>query len=376
MGAGIADITTSYRRLCRIYHPDISDDPEAEELMKNINMAYSVLREKLRREAAFHQRLQYSRQIRRYQTIEPRMQTADMRRSSKDAEKEATAVLQGYFIAIKAFDFSGAYQYLSSFDKRKITRENFIKWRKSVARLFPMQGFTIGSGSHEAMIPQYDGKPVRSRKFSVVVTEEDVANDTTRTSDVEKYVVYEDGGWKVFLGYKSLGELTSAFDRQFEAGRRREASKRWEEYIAGLYPEYDMLSIAGMRKAASRELYRQGRFGGTMTLAAISVKAGEIRGEGQEHLLHSAAKTICGALRETDIPAYAGDGVFVLLLVELRKKNAEEIITRLIEKIRKNAGPQLGIKAKIEYAFESWSGQNTANISAFNDVLKKFGKRM
>jgi len=65
VGAGIADVTSSYKRLCRIYHPDVNDDPESAELMKRINIAYSVLREKLRREAAFRERQSYSWPVRR-----------------------------------------------------------------------------------------------------------------------------------------------------------------------------------------------------------------------------------------------------------------------------------------------------------------------
>ena len=66
IGAGIADITSSYRRLCRIHHPDVSGDPESAELIKDINAAYAVLREKFRRESAFRERQAYPRAARRY----------------------------------------------------------------------------------------------------------------------------------------------------------------------------------------------------------------------------------------------------------------------------------------------------------------------
>ena len=375
MGAGIADVTASYRRLCRIYHPDVNGDPESEELMKSINMAYTVLRDKLRREAAFRERIQYARQTRRHSVYEPRT-AAVSRKEGKEAEKESSAVLNSYFSAIKDFDYSAAYEHLCSFDKRKATPENFAQWRKSVSRLFPMQEFTVLGGSAEATIPQYDGSFIRARRFRVAVTEEDVANGRARSGEVEKYVVHEDGAWKVFLGYRNIGELTRSFDRQFEAGRQRDMSKRWEDYYSGLYPEYNMLSLKGLRKAASRELYRQSRYGGNLTLAAVSVSASGARGQGQEHLQRTAAKTICSALRETDIPAYVGNGVFVLLLVELRKKNAEVILTRLMDKIRKGFGPQLGKNANIEFAFESWSGNETANQDAMNRILEKFGKKL
>ena len=75
VGAGMADVTTSYRQLCRTYHPDVTDDPSAEELMKQINIAYTVLREKFKRESAFRDRQAYTRPIRRYPpTTAPKQQ--------------------------------------------------------------------------------------------------------------------------------------------------------------------------------------------------------------------------------------------------------------------------------------------------------------
>jgi len=137
-----------------------------------------------------------------------------------------------------------------------------------------------------------------------------------------------------------------------------------------------MLNMDGMRKTVSRELYRHRRFGGSITFAAISIKHSGIKRAGEEELLRSAARTICAALRETDVPAYAGDGVFTILFVELRRKNADDIIKRLAESIRKNAGRQLGKDATIEYAFDTWSGNSYADFDNLNNILKIFSKKM
>jgi len=131
-----------------------------------------------------------------------------------------------------------------------------------------------------------------------------------------------------------------------------------------------------MHKAASREIYRQRRVGGAMTFAAISIKSAGRQAAGQEQLLRCAARTIRGALRESDVPAYAGDGVFALLLIELRKKNAAGTIARLVERIRKNAGPQLGTLAEIEYEYASFSSNSPMDIASLNKVLRNFRKKM
>lgn len=387
IGAGIADVTSSYKRLCRIYHPDISGDPESEELMKRINVAYTVLRDKLRKEAAFRDRQLYARAARRYgasevrtQGAETRTQNAEVRRAAAEAEKEAYSVLNGYFKALNAYDYAGAYNLLSDYDKRNIPCESFIEWRQSVARLYPMQEFWITGGLSVSTVAWGNGKTMFARKFRVAVTEEDLANDVLHSGDVEKLVIIENGAWKVFLGYSGVGELTRSFDEKFKTKCKRDVAKRWEEYFTGLHPEFNMLNMPGLRKAAQREMYRQRRFGGTLTFAVISILAGGPRRAGQEQLLRSAAKTISGALRETDVPAYAGDGIFALLLVQLRKANAEEIVSRLVERIRKSAGLQLGANAEIRFELESFGGGGSgaipADIDELNAVLKKFQKKM
>lgn len=372
-GAGLTDVTSSYKRLCRIHHPDVSNDPASEELMKRINIAYSVLRDKLRRETAFRERQSYPRPARRYPGQDVR---ADIKKAGAEAEKQAHSVLYDYFKAISESDYRTAYNYLSIYDRQHITRDSFIDWRKSVARLYPMSGFKISGGHHGISVSFGDGKSCVAWKFRVTVTEEDVTDGKAQSGEVEKVVIYENGFWRVFLGYEGLVDLTRGFDERFEARRKRELTKRWEEYYTGLYPEYDMLNTAGLRKAVSREIYRQNRFGGTLTFAVLSVKAGILKGDGHDELLRSAARTIVGALRETDIPAYTGDGVFAILFVELRKKNAAEIVERLILKIRKNAGSRLGALAEVEYDISSWTGSKSADMEALNKVLKRFHKKM
>ena len=376
MGAGIADVTSSYKRLCRKYHPDVNDDPGSEELMKRINIAYAVLREKLIREAAFRERTPYSRPVRRYAGTETRANNATTRKAGAESEREAFSVLERYFKSICACDYTGAYACLSSYDKRSISRASFIEWRKSVARLYPIRAFKITGGLQVATVSFNDGRTFSARRYRIAVTEGSTSDESTQSGTVEKLVINENGLWRVFLGYRGVSELTRTFEERYEAKRKRDVTKRWEEYYAGICPEYDMLSLMGMRKAVSHEIYRQKRFGGMLTFAAISVKAGGSQEAGQEELLRSAAGTICGTLRETDIPAYAGDGVFAILFVELRKKNVEEIVSRLIEKIRKNAGAQLGGRAVIEYAYESWPGHGGADEDSVNKVLKKFRKKV
>ena len=41
--AALKDIKGAYRKLARQHHPDVSDDPQADERFKEINLAHEVL---------------------------------------------------------------------------------------------------------------------------------------------------------------------------------------------------------------------------------------------------------------------------------------------------------------------------------------------
>jgi len=414
IGASLVDVTASYRQLCREYHPDISDDPEAEELMKQVNIAYTVLREKFKREASLRDRQSQTRQTRRYTPEKPRAphvtqepkpehKTSDQKSVqdkhsdaargyaaaetrhrenveqaavSAEAEIDSRTVLHNYFEALNKYDYEKAYSYLSAHDKNNITLESFTQWRDSVAKLYPMREFRIAGGSSIAVVTWGGSRIFQARKFRVLITEDNYASSATQSGQHDKLVVIENEQWGVFLGYKEVSELTRAFEKRFETKKKRDIEKRREEYIAGLNAEFDMLNMSGMRKAVTKELYRQRRYGCAMTFAAISIKMPDDKNAGTVELLRSASKTINGTLREIDIPAYAGDGVFAVMFVELGRKNAENIISRLVESIKKNAGGQLGRNAEIEYKYESWSENKYADIETINSVLSNFNKKI
>ena len=398
-GANLVDVTASYRQLCREYHPDISDDPEAEELMKQVNIAYTVLREKFKREAALRERQVNTRPVKRYTTEKPPesppVQTDKTRKTydytaaeekhkekveqaaiNAEAETDSRIVLHGYFEALNKYDYDKAYGYLSAHDRRNITLENFTKWRKSVAKLYPMREFKIAERSSIAVVTWGGNRIFQARKFKVLITEDDYTASSTQSGQHDKLVVVENGQWGVFLGYKEINELTRTFEKRFETKKKHEIEKRWEEYTAGLNTEFDMLNLSGMRKAVNKELYRQRRYGCAMTFAVLSIKLSNEKKEGMTELLHSASKTINGSLREIDIPAYAGDGVFAVLFVELGRKNAENIVSRLVESIKKNAGRQFGENAEIVYNHDSWSESKYADLESINSVLRRFGKKI
>src|SRR5690606_4499905 len=52
--ASADEIKKKYRRLARKYHPDVSDEPNAEEKFKEVQEAYEVLKDPEKRKAYDH----------------------------------------------------------------------------------------------------------------------------------------------------------------------------------------------------------------------------------------------------------------------------------------------------------------------------------
>ena len=82
--SSIEDIKRAYKAFTRKYHPDISKDPNATEIMKRINLAYEVLSNPARRE-------EYNRQLRtRKQGSDNNSGTNNTaKKSSSEAEESA-----------------------------------------------------------------------------------------------------------------------------------------------------------------------------------------------------------------------------------------------------------------------------------------------
>jgi curved DNA-binding protein CbpA/GGDEF domain-containing protein len=377
VGAEISDVTSSYKKLCRQYHPDINDDPESEELMKGINLAYSVLREKYRREAAFRERMPFSSYVGKFNAADIRYNNTTKSYNTRANEAaEAFTALFGYFRAIKEYEYSRAYDWLSDYDKRDISREMFTQWRKAVARMHPLLDFKVVSGSEPTKVSLDDRHVIVGRKYSVKVTEEDVAGGKTDSEHLEKVVICENGAWRVLLGYRNVDKLINIFNSRFEVKKTHKLRKQWEEYYAQQNVEYDLLNHVGMRKAVKRELYRHERYGSNLTFAAVSLKVNPTYKDSEELLLQSAARSLVTSLRETDIPAYVGNGVFAILFVELERDDAEEILNRLIAKMQKSGGARLGEKVEIEFSCGSWNRENIADFESINEIFRKFNKTL
>ncbi|MDR0863190.1 MAG: DnaJ domain-containing protein [Oscillospiraceae bacterium] len=344
-GADLQDIVTSYRRLCRKYHPDLNPAPDSEERMKQINIAYEYLCSELRREAG------------------RRVVEAD----------SARGVIQGYFAALLRGDTREAYTFLSDYDKRYVTYDSFREWRHSVSRIFLMRDFTVREEEASAFVTVRAGARLTAKRFTVHITERNLVDRALSKADAVKYAVLEEREWHVFLGYADLAKIAENFRIMFEESRRNGMGGASDEQTAAqtISSSLGVLDMDGLSRESSRELYRHKRYGGDVALAAIHVGPRRAANRDvKEEMLRSAARVITDNLRETDIPAYYGDGVFVIVYTELKSRFAPTVIRRLADKIRTEVESRLRTPAEVTQSFRMYGGGKLAD--EVESITRKF----
>ena len=331
-GAGREDITAAYRRLCKLYHPDVNASPGAEELMKQINMAYSALLKK------------------------PVIPNA-VSNGEVDLQSAASCA-QSYFSALLNSDFLKAYTYVSYHDKKYVTYQGFCDWRKSVQRLFIMREFSVKVAGGTFAYAVNDSQELTAVTLTISISEKNTVTQSVEHYSIRKLAVLEPVGWRIFLGYRDFSEIAKVFENLSARQERGEMAKHWDEYCSVKCRDLNMLNLRGLLNSASPELYRYKRYKQQMTVACFRVKPASTtrRFDPSPEYIEIAAKTLVDSLRETDIAAYLGNGIFAVLFVELKKRHAAMITQRIVSKLKIDIHKNLRMSISAECRHTTYDG--------------------
>ena len=342
-GAKRADITAAYRRLCKLYHPDVNDAPDAEEKMKQINFAYAALCDEPDGRHA----------------TGTRTETGGFSRAQGASEmQKASACIKSYFTALLDCDFARAYGLLSEYDRRFVSLQSFCEWRKAVQKLFIIRDFSIRTHSFVFSTTLSDGSIVPSVKNLVSITEKNSVLQSMETYQVSKLAIKELSGWHVFLGYRDLHEIAKVFDNLSAEQEKSEMGRLWDAYCGTHCRQLGMLNLAGLLQESTHELYRFRRYKQPLTVACFRIRpvSASVSQEAHAQMLECASKTIIDALRETDLPAYLENGIFAVLFVELRKRHAALITQRVTNKLMNDIQRELRMRVYAECYFLTYEG--------------------
>lgn len=207
-------VETAYKKLANKYHPDKNRLQNANEIMTTINLAYDTLKDK-------YMRSQYDIKWLERQNFKDEFSYKKLSAIDEIVIYAAKVVIESYFSALRERCFEEAYKLITSEDKTAISLDDFIRWQRSVSRVYKIiqcetkaiQCFkrkTLHKNSYELVA-----------SFKVTVSEVNTIMKRNEIDEFTKYVVFEEDEWRVFVGHGSVHELISRYERLSKIGQKR-----------------------------------------------------------------------------------------------------------------------------------------------------------
>jgi len=135
----------------------------------------------------------------------------------KSNEPEAREALENYLSAVKDGNHAAAYRLVSDFDKKSITEEEFVEWRKSVDKIVQKKSFTIAKKTDRFKNYEYMGTLFEDAYgFDAGWEQEYIAGTETTDYDKDNFkimVVKEKGTYKIALFLTDLKERTDKYKK-------------------------------------------------------------------------------------------------------------------------------------------------------------------
>lgn len=330
--AGQDIIDAAYRCLSKIYHPDLNKNPMAAERMKSINIAYGIIGNDRKRKEYHIEWLKNNNISKPQETVIPR----NKENNEEEKIKLAKAVLDEFFNDTVNENWDKAYQKLTSTDKTNIPVEDFLEWKKTVAKVYKLGNYksTYFRKYHNC---DYAGVVYSEIfHFSVSLTEMQVVTGKTSEEMTQKYVVYDQDGWKICLGYTDLKPTITKFRYLAEALPKVDKDEIFRKAITKIDPLTGMLSHNGFVEQAEREMLRSQRYGNPLSLAVITIEPIEndncsFEDNQLDACISYVSNILCENIRKTDIIGRNNDSSFVILFTETKLDEAKEALSKLLD---------------------------------------------
>ena len=338
-------IKSAYRRLAQMYHPDVSNDPQGQKKMQLINQAYAVVSDPAQRRTYHRAWLMHQQPTPQNNTSEP--------------EKESRQVLDDYFRCLLQEDWAMAYRKLSSKDRSMVPLADFCEWKETVKALYQMGAYVIKFFRTYNQSVVGDEEYDRVDVFSVILTDRD--NRTGRVSEetYTKYVVREQGAWRVRLGYAQLKPII--YKLKYLATQAPEMNP--DRLYTDTLLRYDKLtgfySRSGLLACMEQEIARARRFRNVFTLAVLDVKpAGGLSGVSAADYLHmclaDAAAKLKNTMRSIDTAARFSEHRLAVLMIQTGSQAANRALLRFLL----DMNPAEGLQYRVSGSLTAYQGES------------------
>ena len=364
-------ICTAYKRLSKRYHPDINRGRYAEEMMKKINIAYDTLIDEKKR-------AEYNREWnRRNEKGRYSQSFAGAFRSRPNTRNEdACEQIERYFRMISLGDYKAAYQCISKADKGNIKVSDFLRWQTAVGKVVELGD--VRAEIFKVFANKQLGKKKYNEviEFSVQLREKDLRKNSYKEYTTLRSMVFEDGCWRIYLGYTSVKPLIAKFEEGRELNVDVDAAIDSWLTLKSKQDSLTMLpNISGFTELAAKEVTRSKRYNNTFSLLAFeAVHKGGVEKDPSknESIAVLASDVLRGGLRDTDILCRWNDTKFIALLTETDITAANRAANRICRAFNREA---LKINKRDDY-YAIYAGVCQFDFVSIESTIKKCGANL
>jgi curved DNA-binding protein CbpA/GGDEF domain-containing protein len=323
-------IQGAYRRLCKKYHPDVNPSPKALEKIAEINTAYEVLGDPIKR-TVYH-----SQWIYHQKTDPPAASFAASHSSQSQGTLQAQYTLYQYFEFLTSAKYRDAFDLLSDVDKSHFPCSRFVEWQKAVSAVYEIGQYKISLYKAHPDFKMDEHIPCLAEEYKVTVQEKNKRTGHVTEYSFSKYVVSENSNWKLYLGYRDLTPLLIHF--------RKIASDNEKEKMSGtqsVAPESTDLVTGlpnrlGLEASLSQEIYRCKRYTRPFSFAVIITTIPEQENEPghKESILKYIGYLIHQYARTIDHVGYLDEMIFGIVFSETDREKSLKAIRRILKVVK------------------------------------------
>lgn len=371
--AGQEVIEAAYKRLCRIYHPDLNRAPGSDERMKEINEAHDVLGSAVARRSYHREWLAATaRSGARPPFTAAHGAGAETR---QDSAELARAALDGYFRCLMDSQWDPAYAMLTLADQRHVPLLDFREWKNTVSENYRIGSWAIKPFRKYTSCTIAGSYYREVHEFSVFICDMDGAGRVSEENYL-KYVALDGGMWRVCLGYADLKPLILRFKYMAENASSLDPAEVYAEAVLSHDAQTGLLSRKGFLEKAEAEAVRSRRYGNIFSVALLIVRPEEeapvfTDREYARMCVAHAAKVIAPVIRQTDLLARWGETEIALLFTETPRENAGFAMEKLLDRM----GQRDDLKYSIAYGLAEFDGmvfEDTMAAASSDAQVRKY----
>jgi len=388
-------ITGAYRLLSKKYHPDVNKSRKAEETMKRINAAYGVLGDAIKRS---QYNIEWTRKSRANAVYrQPNNIKATNVANDPQILKAREQIIR-YYRYIKDNNYDAAYECISQYDKSRIKKADFIKWRETIAKTFELRSCELEY--FKTHINMRAEKKIfgKAYEFTLSIGERDTEKNNFTSYKATKIAVDEDNAFGVYLGYSNIKAFIDEYDRDENSIVDKQAMlELWHAERSRYDQLTGMLNYRGFLRSAKHEVARFTRYKNIFSIVVFEVQkkvsVHETRGMGvgyppggvhdeslSDDVIAITGRFLASTLRDNDIACRWKEGKFIVLLAETNTEGANKAVNRICGEFNKmfltqnKPGDYHAMYAGIS-AYDTVSLVSTIKKCVVNLAFAKLGSR-